>query len=233
MNVPRPTPDYDDGPAADFVQELTGVPKVEQDFSHTSSEESGDEEGKEGKEQERQDPEYDSEAEESRREALQQQKRLARKKLKQKRHADERSANARLLQVQRVFNEEMTLFGQNQYRQGIKKRMDKATRIKYRHHLIPDYRDTAQPKESSAAVTGEEFEDELTTIQERALTFAAEDRTRKILDRLPYVIRQGALGDMPHYVKNGLPKPVATEAEFERGWDTIMAAAAMAGVEDR
>ncbi|GJJ69383.1 hypothetical protein EMPS_01729 [Entomortierella parvispora] len=235
MNVPRQVHDYDEH-AAKFVKELTGVPKTTKDYSDTSSESSDHEMDEElephlENHNEESGAEYDVEADEARRELRQREARAARKKRKHERHADERAANTRLLQVQKFFNEEMTSFGQRQYRKGKEHRMDHDVRDILREKILPLYRDTAMS--TKVLNPDDEPDDEMTTIQERALAFAAENRTRKILDRLPWVIRQGALGAVPLYVANGVPKPVTTEAEFERGWDTIMAAASMAGVEDR
>jgi len=235
MNVPRQVHDYDEY-AARFVKELTGVPKTAKDYSGSSSESSDHETDEESEPRlEHCDEEpgtgYDAEAEEARRDSRQREARAARKKRKHERHADERAANTRLLQVQKFFNEEMTSFGQRQYRKGKEHRMDDKVRDILREKILPLYRDTAMS--TKALNPDDDPDDEMTAIQERALAFAAENRTRKILDKLPWVIRQGALGAVPPYVANGVPKPVTTEAEYERGWDTIMAAASMAGVEDR
>ncbi|KAG0369991.1 hypothetical protein BC939DRAFT_447359 [Gamsiella multidivaricata] len=75
--------------------------------------------------------------------------------------------------------------------------------------------------------------DGLNSIQERAVVFSAEDSLRRTLDRLPYVVRQGAMGEAPDYAQIGYPKPVASEASNERGWDTVMAAASISGIDDR
>ncbi|KAF9970066.1 hypothetical protein BGZ73_007336 [Actinomortierella ambigua] len=66
-------------------------------------------------------------------------------------------------------------------------------------------------------------DDELTAMQEKAAVFSAEDTMRRVLQRLPYVIRQGALGYKPTFV-NG---------DFERRWETILLAANLGGVEER
>ncbi|KAG0052359.1 hypothetical protein BGZ83_002698 [Gryganskiella cystojenkinii] len=251
VDLPK-QPQEGDEHALRFVQELTGVPKTEKDYSDSSSE--GESEEEMQVEKNEREEEYDSEAEEAIREAFQKRARAARKKLKRERHADERAATTRLLQVQKLFNQEMTNFGRVQYRKGREHGMSNEEAAKFRRRCLPDFRNlavrtsntstsatrttTTINRSSSTGTTGagqadDDPQEDLTTLQERALTFAAEDRTRKILNRLPWVIRQGALGSAPEYVVKGIPKPVSSEAEFERGWDTIMTAASLAGVEDR
>ncbi|KAG0005361.1 hypothetical protein BGZ80_009854 [Entomortierella chlamydospora] len=208
-----------------FVEELTGVPKTEADYS---DEESGDESDEEvGSD------EGVNSANEADEERELHERRLAKKrrKLRQERHANERMANSRLEQVNSFLREEIVAFARKQYRKGI------SHRVKDLHSLqketLPPFRIQAARSSIGGSKRGDEEEDELTPIQENTAAFAAEDSLRRILDRLPYVIRQGALGEAPDYVKLGLPKPVSSVAEYERGWDTLMAAASISGVDDR
>ncbi|KAG0252938.1 hypothetical protein BG011_006639 [Mortierella polycephala] len=198
-----------------FVEELTGVPKKEEDYSDSDQEE-GDEE------------EYDSALEEELLNRRRQEKRELKNQRRQ-RHEDEHSANERLEQVQQFMKDEITAFAQNQYRKGASHRIKDLYSLQRR--TMPDSQIRAVRSMIGSSNTGEEQLDELTPIQENATRFAAEDSLRSILDRLPYVIRQGALGRMPEYAELGLPKPAM--AHYERGWDTIMASATLAGVDDR
>ncbi|KAF9957143.1 hypothetical protein BGZ72_002128 [Mortierella alpina] len=206
-------PDFYEKQGMAFVEDLTGVPKTEDDYSTTDDEGDSDNEA------------YQERLLEKRREA----KRRA--KAQRERHDDERAASQRLEGVQRFFNEEMTAFAQRQYRKGVPFRIKDFDA--FQQQTLPRYRRRAVRAPVGVLPPGEGKEDELTPIQERAATFAAEDSLRKILNRLPYVIRQGALGKEPEYVRIGLPKPVLPSGGYERGWDTMMAAASLAGVEDR
>ncbi|KAF9187708.1 hypothetical protein BGZ51_004418 [Haplosporangium sp. Z 767] len=213
VNASAP-PNYFELQGMGFVEELTGVPKREEDYSDTEQDE-GDEE-------------YDSALEEELLNRRRQEKREL-KKQRCQRHEDERSANERLEQVQQFMNDEITSFAQNQYRKGASHRIKDLYSLQRR--TMPDSQIRAARSMIGSSREGEEQLDELTPIQENATRFAAEDSLRSILDRLPYVIRQGALGRMPEYAELGLPKPAM--AHYERGWDTIMAAASLAGVDDR
>ncbi|KAF9436750.1 hypothetical protein BGZ76_003066 [Entomortierella beljakovae] len=205
-----------------FVEELTGVPKTEADYSAEES----------SSEDENEDMEVNS-ADEGREEQELHQRRLSKikRKLQEERHSDERAANSRLEQVHKFFKEEIVGFAQKQYRKG------SAHRIKdlytFQKKTLPPFRNRAARSAMSSSKVGDEELDELKPIQENGVAFAAEDSLRRVLDRLPYVIRQGALGEAPDYVKLGLPKPVSSAADYERGWDTIMSAACIAGVDDR
>ncbi|KAF9964755.1 hypothetical protein BGZ70_005980, partial [Mortierella alpina] len=205
-----------------FVNDLTGVPKTEDDYSTTEDE--GDLSENES--------ENDS-TDEVLQERLLEKRREAKRRAKaqQERHDDERTASQRLEGVQRFFNEEMTAFAQRQYRRGIPYRIKDFDA--FQRQTLPNHLNRAIRTPVGVLPPGEGQEDELTPIQERAATFAAEDSLRKVLNRLPYVVRQGALGQEPEYVSIGLPKPVLTSGGYERGWDTMMATASLAGIEDR
>ncbi|CAO3574809.1 unnamed protein product [Mortierella alpina] len=205
-----------------FVDDLTGVPKTEDDYSTTEDEGDLSENGSD----------YDS-TDEALQERLLEKRREAKRRVKaqQERHDDERAASQRLEGVQRFFNEEITAFAQRQYRKGIPYRIKDLDT--FQRQTLPKHLNRAIRTPVGVLPPGEGQEDELTPIQERAAVFAAEDSLRKILKRLPYVIRQGALGKEPEYVSIGLPKPVLTSGGYERGWDTMMATARLAGVEDR
>lgn len=205
-----------------FVDDLTGVPKTEDDYSTTEDEDDI--------------PEDESESDatdEALQERLLEKRREAKRRAKaqQERHDDERAASQRLEGVQRFFNEEMTAFAQRQHRKGVPYRIKNFDA--FQRQTLPNHLNRAIRTPVGVLPPGEGPEDELTPIQERAATFAAEDCLRKVLNRLPYVIRQGALGKEPEYVSIGLPKPVLPSGGYERGWDTMMAAASLAGVEDR
>ncbi|KAG0319068.1 hypothetical protein BGZ99_005326 [Dissophora globulifera] len=222
--VPSVTPEITNEPSAfeqygmGFVDELTGVPKEEADYS-----------------------DIDEDLLDRRSDALQglseaglQERLLHRKRLnkrRKERQANERMSNSRLEQVHHFLESEVTLFARTQYRKGSRDRVKDL--YKFQQETLPPFRIQAARAPIGSSRAGEEQEDELTTIQEKAVAFAAEDSLRKVLDRLPYVIRQGALGEAPDYVTLGLPKPVASAADYERGWDTMMAAASIAGIDDR
>ncbi|KAF9577715.1 hypothetical protein BGW38_006895, partial [Lunasporangiospora selenospora] len=154
---------------------------------------------------------------------LEEQRRRVRKAVKHARHNDERKAQHRLGEVYGFFKEEVKTFAHSQYRKGAQSR-------------------TEQPSSGSALndsqkiTGGEQIEDhdrdELTVLQENASMFAAEDTLQRVLGRLPYVIRQGAMGGMPEYVRLGLPKPMSVQSDYERGWQTMMTAASLSGVDD-
>ncbi|KAF8937342.1 hypothetical protein BGZ58_002887 [Dissophora ornata] len=200
-----------------FVDELTGVPKEEDDYSDSDTDINRDSSG-----------DGDS-ADEARQEFLLKQRRLA--KQRRARHANERLANDRLEQVHSLLNSEFVAFAHRQYRKGTKERIQDLDA--FQRETLPPFRIRAARASIGRSKGGDEQEDEMTPIQEKAVSFAAEDSLRKILDRLPYVIRQGALGELPDYVRLGLPKPVTSVADYERNWDTIMTAASIGGVEDR
>ncbi|KAF9985475.1 hypothetical protein BGZ75_002965 [Mortierella antarctica] len=204
-----------------FVDDLTGVPKTEDDYSTTEDEDEISEN----------ESEYDS-TDEVLQERLLEKRREAKRRAKaqQERHDDERAASQRLEGVQQFFIEEMTAFAQRQYRKGVPYRIKDFDT--FQRQTLPRHLNRARRIPVGVFPPGEGQEDELTPIQERAATFAAEDSLRKVLNRLPYVIRQGALGKEPEYVSIGLPKPVLTNGGYERGWDTMMAAASLAGIED-
>ncbi|KAF8985924.1 hypothetical protein BGZ46_000534 [Entomortierella lignicola] len=195
-----------------FVEELTGVPKTEGDYS-------GDDE----------DEAYNSSDDEY---ALYK-RRIAKKlrKQRQEQRANERDASNRLEQVHSFLKEEFVAYAHQQYRKGIPHRIKDL--YSFQKQTLPPFRRRAVRAIIGDSKAGDEIEDELSPIQENAAAFAAEDSLRRILDRLPYAIRQGALGEVPEYVKLGVPKPVSSIADYERNWDTVMAAASIAGVEDR
>ncbi|KAF9568870.1 hypothetical protein EC968_002804 [Mortierella alpina] len=205
-----------------FVDELTGVPKTEDDYSATEDEDDILEN----------ESEHDA-TDEALQERLLERRREAKRRIKaqQERHDDERAASHRLERVQRFFNEEMTAFAQRQYRKGVPYRIKDFDA--FQRQTLPRHLNRARRIPVGDLPLGEGQEDELTPIQERAAIFAAEDSLRKVLKRLPYVIRQGAQGKEPEYVNIGLPKPVFLTGGYERGWDTMMAAASLAGIEDR
>ncbi|KAF9361650.1 hypothetical protein BGX26_000602 [Mortierella sp. AD094] len=204
-----------------FVEELTGVPKTEADYS-----------GDESSDEVESDEEVNS-ANEADKERELHERSLAKKrrKLRRERHTNESVANSRLEQVNSFLREEIVAFAQKQYRKGIPHRVKDL--YSFQKETLPPFRIQAARSSIGDSKAGNEEGDELTPIQENAAAFAAEDSLRRILDRLPYVIRQGALGEAPDYVKLGLPKPVSSVAEYERGWDTLMAAASISGVDDR
>ncbi|KAG0246661.1 hypothetical protein B0O80DRAFT_434231 [Mortierella sp. GBAus27b] len=202
----------------EFVDQLTGVSKKEHDYSGTDDDNGQDEN------------EDEDSADEAYHERLMKQRRMSRK-AKRLRHANERMANRRLEQVHGFLEGEFVTFARKQYQEGAK------TRLKdlhsFQEQTLPPFRNRAARASVGTSDAGYEQEDALTPIQEKAVVFAAEDALKGILDRLPYVIRQGALGRAPEYVNRGLPKPVSTVADYERHWDTMMAAASLSGIDDR
>ncbi|KAG0024974.1 hypothetical protein BGZ81_007522 [Podila clonocystis] len=136
--------------------------------------------------------------------------RRARKRQRREQHENERSSTLKLTAVHRFFREEVTTFAQKQYHKALQ-------------HLKPTTHPDLKIRSS---------QDELTLLQENAAAFSAEDTLLGVLDRIPFVIRQGALGKNPEYVVSGR-KPVASDASYERGWNSVMLAATMAGVDER
>ncbi|KAG9061257.1 hypothetical protein KI688_007595 [Linnemannia hyalina] len=235
-----------------FVEELTGVPKNEEDYSGTDAEndnagsnedvqETGDEEDSEGED------DGDQSAEESAKEkALRRRRELyatrARKNALEglldreepaardrgKRHEDERFANARLEAVQALFDGEIARFAQVQYRKGVQERVHDLEQFQ-KSTLSESYHQAVRAPIGSE-LSGFDQEDDLTRLQQRAIAFSAEDAVRKSLDRMAYVVRQGSLLRMP--AKPRIEKAVFRN-KYERGWDTVMTSAALAGIDDR
>ncbi|KAF9906554.1 hypothetical protein EC991_000496 [Linnemannia zychae] len=268
-------PDYFEEQGLGFVEELAGVPKVDDDYSDTDmeSDNSGSDEnihnsstkerGKHGnKRGGENESENESEGEEDEDvgsgEETARERRLRRQRRKRthaamrsrklegllerqesmprsrhERHEDERFANARLEAVQGFFNGEMARFAQMQYQKGIPERVQDLDKFLQSMTLPEDRRPTAVPVRApiGSDLAGFDQEDKMTRIQQRAIAFSAEDALRKTLDRMVYVVRQGSLLRMPEYYN------VATKASnrrnYERGWDTVMTSAAMAGIDDR
>lgn len=135
--------------------------------------------------------------------------RRARKRQRKEQHENERSSTQRLTEVHRFFREEVTTLAQKQYHKA------------FQHLKAPAHPDLN--------IRGQ---DELSLLQENAAAFSAEDTLLGVLDRIPFVIRQGALGKNPEYVVSGR-KSVASDASYERGWNSVMLAATMAGVDER
>lgn len=235
-----------------FVEELTGVPKNEEDYSGTDAEddkagsiedvlETSEEEDSEGGD------DGDQSAEESAKEkALRRRRELyvirARKNAlgsllnreepasrdRGERHEDERFANARLEAVQALFDGEVTRFAQVQYRNGISERIQDLEQLQ--KSILPESCHQAVRAPIGAELPGFDQEDNLTRLQQRAIGFSAEDAVRKTLDRLTYVVRQGSLLRMP---ANPNAAGASFKNKYERGWDTVMASAALAGIDDR
>ncbi|KAG0205306.1 hypothetical protein BGX28_003060 [Mortierella sp. GBA30] len=223
-------PDFFEQQGMEFVEDLTGVPKTEDDYSTTEDEnEDEDEEGDDVNN----DGEQDDDAEEAKQERLLELRREAKRRAKdqRERHEDERAASQRLEEVQEFFSEQMASFAQQQFRKGVPYRIHDL--YTFQQQTLPQYRIRATRAPIGMSKAGDEQEDELTPIQEKASIFEAEDTLRTILYRLPYVIRQGALGEEPEYVRLGLPKPVSEKGGYERTWDTTMAAASLCGIDDR
>jgi len=197
----------------EFVEELTGVPKTDADYSEIDNSSSSSSEN------------------EAYQEELLRQRRMAKRKAKESRHANEKVSNDRLKQVHGFLEREFLSFARRQYKEGTKHRIkDLHT---FQEKTLPPFRNQAARSSIGMSDAGHEQEDVLTPIQEKAGVFAAEDALRKVLDRLPYVIRQGALGRAPIYATKGTAKPVNTIASYERRWDTIMTAASLGGIDDR
>lgn len=138
--------------------------------------------------------------------------RRASKRLRKEQQEDEKSSTQRLMEVHRFFRDEVTTFAQKQYHKA------------FQHKKLSPYPDIKNIRVGD--------HDELTLLQENAAAFSAEDTLLGVLDRIPFVIRQGALGKNPEYVVQGR-KPVASDASYERGWNSVMLAATMAGVDER
>ncbi|KAF9130214.1 hypothetical protein BGX30_013613 [Mortierella sp. GBA39] len=235
-----------------FVEELTGVPKNEEDYSETDAEndnagsnedvqETGDEEDSEGGD------DGDQSAEESAKEKTLRRRRelyatRARRNAleglldreepaarnRSKRHEDERFANARLEAVQALFDGEIARFAQVQYRKGIQERVQDLEQ--FQKSTLSESHHQAVRAPIGSRLSGFDQEDDLTRLQQRAIAFSAEDAVRKSLDRMAYVVRQGSLLRMPAKAK--VEKAVFRN-KYERGWDTVMTSAALAGIDDR
>ncbi|KAF8946325.1 hypothetical protein BGZ47_000804 [Haplosporangium gracile] len=231
-----------------FVEELTGVPKNEEDYSNTDTEDDiagSDENAQETSD--REDDESDQSAEESAKEKELRRRRedhalharnkplksiLEREKLaprdRGERHQDERLANTRLEAVQALFDGEVARFAQIQYQKGIPERIQDLDLFQESTLSGPCHQAVRTPIGSE--LSGFDQLDDLTRLQQRAIAFSAEDALRKTLDRMTYVVRQGSLLRMPVY-------PVGRDAllknKYERGWDTVMTSAALAGIDDR
>ncbi|KAG0371913.1 hypothetical protein BGX24_001004, partial [Mortierella sp. AD032] len=279
-------PDFFEKQGLGFVEELSGVPKREDDYSDTDMEDDGSgsdngdplpkvkegmkqqnnadrgkHEGKQRIEQEvvRKDNK-DNQGDESGEETATE-RRLRRKRVqaalrsrrlegivereesvprdRHQRHEDERFANARLEAVQNFFNGEMAHFAQMQYQKGISERIQDLDKFQKLTALPEDSRRGRQAAVSvpvrapiGSGRAGFDQEDDLTRIQQRAVAFSAEDALRKTLDRMVYVVRQGSLLRMPDYMAK-VDKGMKLKAHYERGWDTVMTSAAMAGIDDR
>ncbi|KAF9905824.1 hypothetical protein BX616_000911, partial [Lobosporangium transversale] len=207
----------------EFVEELAGVPKTTDDFLEEF-------EGAENEEESDDDLDTatDNDMPQTQRMSLHKQKRL--EELKE-RIDNERNANNRLQEIYHLLKNEFSAFAQRQYRKGMQHRVKDF--YSFQKDTLPPFRAQAAQSTIGESLAGDEQDDILTPIQENAAKFAAEDALKRILDRLPYVLRQGALGNVPDYVRLGLPKPVSSVADYERGWDTVMAAASISGIEDR
>ncbi|KAF9925212.1 hypothetical protein FBU30_004970 [Linnemannia zychae] len=248
----------------EFVEELTGVPKAESDYSDTDSDidheninvdqrepnskqheqqddqdelnskhhgQQDDQSELHSKRYEQQDTEDDLSTEETEAEKFLRAKRfnnnwrlrdskrkhshvvgaVHRQEVAQRsqhqRHEDERFANSRLERIQEYFDGEIARFAQIQFQEGI--------------------RAQTHDSEGTHFYTVDQ-NDDLTKIQQRAVSFSAEDTLRKTLDRMAYVVRQGSLLRMPNHTIDK-----AKGIGYERGWDTIMTSATLAGVDDR
>ncbi|KAG0241144.1 hypothetical protein BGW41_006250 [Actinomortierella wolfii] len=164
----------------------------------------------------------------------------------------DRHAARRAPKIHQVFEDEVIAFAQKMYRQGSAFRVEdldalqELTMPKYRiqavrsskpnktqsqaHGTAQEAREAEQRQALESNNTTEESldelewaDDELTALQEKAAVFSAEDTMRRVLQRLPYVIRQGALGYKPSFVSG----------DFERRWETVLLAANLGGVEER
>ncbi|KAF9144400.1 hypothetical protein BG015_000127 [Linnemannia schmuckeri] len=231
-----------------FVEELAGVPKKEEDYSDTDTEDDSAEFDEHVQETSgREVDEGDQSAEESAKEKELRRKRenhasyarnkplkdiLEREELaprgRSERHQDERLANARLEAIQALFDGEVARFAQIQYQKGIPERIQDLDQFQESTFSRPCHQAVRTPIGSE--LSGFDQLDDLTRLQQRAIAFSAEDAVRKTLDRMTYVVRQGSLLRMPVY-------PVGRDAllrnKYERGWDTVMTSAALAGIDDR
>lgn len=250
------------------MEELTGVPKNEEDYSDTDTEDdAGSKEDNAGsnedgagsneddcessnQESDEQEDEGNQSAEESAKERKLRLKReryaeLARARRKAleslveredlaprdraERHEDERYANARLEAVQALFEGEVARFAQAQYKRGIPERVQDLDRLQTLTLSESCHQAVRTP--IGADLSGFGQEDDLTRLQQRAIAFSAEDAVRKTLDRMTYVVRQGSLLRMPDFPSSN--QRSLSKIKYERGWDTVMTSAALAGVDDR
>lgn len=235
-----------------FVEELTGVPKNEEDYSGTDAEDDNagsneDVQETSGEENPEGGDDGDQSAEESTKEkALRRRRELyvirARKNTlgsllnreesvardRGERHEDERFANARLEAVQALFDGEIARFAQVQYRKGISERIQDLEQ--FQKSILPESCHQAVRAPIGSELSGFDQEDDLTRLQQRAIAFSAEDAMRKTLDRMIYVVRQGSLLRMPAKPR---VERVMFRNKYERGWDTVMTSAALAGIDDR
>lgn len=235
-----------------FVEELTGVPKNEEDYSETDGEEDNAESNVDvqetsGQEDSEREQDGDPSAKESVKERAARRRReqyaaRARKNAlkgllkreepaardQSERHEDERFANTRLEAVQALFEGEVARFAQFQYRKGILERIQDLEQ--FQKSTLPESCHQAVRAPIGSELPGFDQEDDLTRLQQRAIAFSAEDAVRKTLDRMTYVVRQGSLLRMP--VKPRLYEAVIRN-KYERGWDTVMTSAALAGIDDR
>ncbi|KAF9371070.1 hypothetical protein CPC16_003306 [Podila verticillata] len=138
--------------------------------------------------------------------------RRASKRQRKEQQENERSSTQRLTEVHRFFRDEVTTFAQKQY-----------------HKAFPCKKPSPYPDLKKIRASDQ---DELTLLQENAAAFSAEDTLLSVLDRIPFVIRQGALGKNPEYMAQGR-KLMTADASYERGWNSVMLAATMAGVDER
>lgn len=235
-----------------FVEELMGVPKNEEDYSETDGEEDNAESNEDvqetsGQEDSEREQDGDPSAKESVKERAARRRReqyaaRARKNAlkgllkreepaardRSERHEDERFANTRLEAVQALFEGEVARFAQFQYRKGILERIQDLEQ--FQKSTLPESCHQAVRAPIGSELPGFDQEDDLTRLQQRAIAFSAEDAVRKTLDRMTYVVRQGSLLRMP--VKPRLYEAVIRN-KYERGWDTVMTSAALAGIDDR
>ncbi|KAG0336162.1 hypothetical protein BG004_008176 [Podila humilis] len=130
----------------------------------------------------------------------------------------EKNTNERLMKTHRFFEEEMSAFAQAQYTKELSE-----------HRASENSR---MSRSSSPCPMTDTVASELSPVQENAAVFSAEDTLMSVLGRMPYVLRQGAMGRNPDYVTQGHARPMPTVAAYERGWDSVMLAASMAGVDN-
>ncbi|KAG0202518.1 hypothetical protein BGX33_009677 [Mortierella sp. NVP41] len=155
------------------------------------------------------------------------------RRTRHERHEDERFANTRLEAIHKLFSGEIARFAQTQYRKGIPNRVKDLDQ--FQKSTLPEFRRQAARAPIGSTLPGFDQEDDLTPIQQRAIAFSAEDALRKTLDRMAYVVRQGSALRMPGRpaLKPFVPLGVKHLSNYERGWDTVMTSATMAGIDDR
>ncbi|KAG0306677.1 hypothetical protein BGZ97_000657 [Linnemannia gamsii] len=187
-----------------FVEELTGVPKNEEDYSDTDTE--GDGAGS------NEDVHVSSSQEIDEQE-------------------DGGDQSAEETAMERKLRRNRTRYAER-YRKGIPERIQDLDQVQ--KLTLSKSCPQAVRTPIGSDLSGFDQEDDLTRLQQRAIAFSAEDVVRKTLDRMTYVVRQGSLLRMPDFpsrrqtVEGGVYK-----TKYERGWDTVMTSAALAGVDDR